>query len=57
MCVACAGRDPLLYVGKKVDIAAVASVLKSYFRELSIPLFPTDNYKAFIKCTRKLYVR
>jgi hypothetical protein len=39
-------------VSKKVDIAAVASVLKGYFRELSIPLFPTDNYKAFISCTR-----
>ena len=49
----CVGRDPLLYVSKKVDIAAVASVLKGYFRELSIPLFPTENYKAFIKCTRE----
>ena len=49
----CVGRDPLLYVSKKVDIAAVASVLKGYFRELSIPLFPTENYKAFINCTRE----
>ena len=47
------GRDPLLYVGKKVDIAAVASVLKGYFRELSTPLFPTDKYKSFISCTRE----
>ena len=53
VCV-CAGRDPLLYVTKKVDIAAVASVLKGYFRELSIPLFPTDNYKEFINCTREI---
>lgn len=48
-----AGRDPLVYVSKKVDIAGVASVLKGYFRELQVPLFPTDNYKAFISCTRE----
>ncbi|CAI8048570.1 SLIT-ROBO Rho GTPase-activating protein 3 [Geodia barretti] len=47
------GRDPLLYVSNKVDIAGVASVLKGYFRELQVPLFPTDNYKAFINCTRQ----
>ena len=46
------GRDPLLYISKKVDIAGVASVLKGYFRELRVPLFPTENYKAFIDCTR-----
>ncbi len=33
-------------------MAAVASTLKAYFRELSIPLFPTDKYKDFIACTR-----
>ena len=52
----CIGRDPLVYVTKKVDIAGVASVLKGYFRELAIPLFPTQNYKAFISCTRKTLV-
>ena len=31
----------------------MASVLKAYFRELSVPLFPTDKYQAFIDCTRK----
>ena len=31
----------------------MASVLKGYFRELQVPLFPTDNYKAFISCTRE----
>ena len=36
-----------------MDIAGVASVLKGYFRELQVPLFPTDNYKAFIDCTRE----
>lgn len=56
VCVCVVGRDPLLYVSKKVDIAAVASVLKGYFRELSIPLFPTENYKDFINCTRELCV-
>ncbi len=45
------GRDPL--AGRKVDVAAVASVLKSYFRELSVPLFPTTDYAKFIKCTRE----
>ena len=45
-----AGRDPLAY-SKKTDIAAVASVLKAYFRELSTPLFPTDKYMEFIQCT------
>lgn len=33
-------------------MAAVASTLKAYFRELSIPLFPTDKYRDFINCTR-----
>lgn len=30
----------------------MASTLKAYFRELSIPLFPTDKYQEFIMCTR-----
>lgn len=47
------GRDPLAYSTKKVDIAAVASILKAYFRELSVPLFPTNKYTAFIECTRQ----
>lgn len=47
------GRDPLTYSQRKIDIAAVASVLKAYFRELSVPLFPTTKYQAFIDCTRK----
>jgi hypothetical protein len=47
------GRDPLLYVSNKVDIAGVASILKGYFRELQVPLFPTEHYKAFINCTRQ----
>ena len=44
------GRDPLAY-SRKLDVAAVASVLKAYFRELSTPLFPTDKYMEFIQCT------
>lgn len=30
----------------------MASTLKAYFRELKIPLFPTDKYQDFINCTR-----
>ena len=47
------GRDPLAYAQRKIDVAAVASVMKAYLRELSIPLFPTDKYRAFIECTRE----
>ena len=47
------GRDPLYNVTKKVDVTAVASVLKMYFRELTTPLFPTDKYHRFIQCTSK----
>ena len=36
----------------KLDVAAVASTLKAYFRELVVPLFPTDKYQDFINCTR-----
>ena len=36
----------------KLDVAAVASTLKAYFRELHVPLFPTDKYQDFINCTR-----
>lgn len=46
------GRDPLLYTQHKPDIAAVASTLKAYFRELANPLFPTERYREFINCTR-----
>ena len=47
------GRDPLAsYSQGKLDVAAVASTLKAYFRELSIPLFPTNKYQEFINCTR-----
>ena len=46
------GRDPLLHTQHKPDIAAVASTLKAYFRELTIPLFPTEKYREFINCTR-----
>lgn len=47
------GRDPLASYSKgKLDVAAVASTLKAYFRELAIPLFPTDKYQEFINCTR-----
>ena len=48
------GRDPLSFSNKKVEITAVASVLKLYFRELSNPLFPCDRYYDFIKCTSEL---
>ena len=47
------GRDPLYNMTKKVDVTAVASVLKMYFRELTTPLFPTDKYQRFIQCTSK----
>lgn len=46
------GRDPLLHLQYKPDIAAVASTLKAYFRELSTPLFTTERYREFINCTR-----
>lgn len=50
----CAGRDPLAGSShNKLDMAAVASILKAYFRELSTPLFPTDMYKEFISCTHQ----
>ncbi len=49
------GRDPLMYSALKgIEITAVASVLKLYFRELSNPLFPCEKYYEFIRCTRKL---
>lgn len=48
-----AGRDPLARSSSKLDVAAVASTLKAYFRELRIPLFPTDKYQEFINCTRQ----
>ena len=34
----------------KTDIAAIASVLKQYFRELEDPLFPQQRYSHFIEC-------
>ena len=46
------GRDPLAGSTHKLDMAAVASMLKAYFRELSTPLFPTDMYTEFIHCAR-----
>lgn len=47
------GRDPLAGSNQsKLDVAAVASTLKAYFRELNVPLFPTDKYQDFISCTR-----
>lgn len=50
----CSGYDPLAnFSESKLDMAAVASTLKAYFRELSIPLFPTDKYQQFILCTRQ----
>jgi len=52
-CSSLTGRDPLAYAQRKIDVAAVASVMKAYFRELTVPLFPTDKYKAFIECTRE----
>jgi len=52
-CSSLTGRDPLAYAQRKIDVAAVASVMKAYFRELTVPLFPTDKYKAFIECTRR----
>ena len=49
------GRDPLAYSAiKKIEITAVASVLKLYFRELANPLFPCDKYYDFIKCSSML---
>ena len=51
------GRDPLAYSSvKSMEITAVASVLKLYFRELTSPLFPCDKYYDFIKCIRKLSI-
>lgn len=47
------GRDPLAGINPgKLDVAAVASTLKAYFRELNTPLFPTNKYQDFINCTR-----
>ena len=49
----CVGCDPLTdSTHNKLDMAAVASVLKAYFRELTTPLFPTVKYQDFIGCTR-----
>ena len=51
------GRDPLAYSSvKNIEITAVASVLKLYFRELTSPLFPCDKYYDFIKCIRKFSI-
>jgi hypothetical protein len=48
------GRDPLAYSAlRNIEITAVASVLKLYFRELKNPLFPSDKYYDFIKCCRR----
>jgi hypothetical protein len=48
------GRDPLAYSAlRNIEITAVASVLKLYFRELKNPLFPSDKYYDFIKCCSK----
>lgn len=48
------GRDPLAYAAlKNIEITAVASVLKLYFRELVNPLFPCEMYYEFVKCARK----
>lgn len=49
------GVDPLgpHLAKKKTDIAAIASVLKQYFRDLDEPLFPVEKYHEFVESARK----
>jgi len=50
------GKNPFTSPGKekyKNDIAAIASTLKAYFRELQPPLFPMEKYTEFISCARE----
>lgn len=48
------GVDPLgpHLAKKKTDIAAIASVLKQYFRDLDEPLFPVEKYHEFVESAR-----
>lgn len=52
---ASAGVDPLgpHLTTKKTDIAAIASVLKQYFRDLTEPLFPVEKYHEFVESARE----
>lgn len=48
------GVDPLgPHVKKKTDIAAIASILKQYFRDLAEPLFPVAKYHEFVESARE----
>ena len=49
------GVDPLgtHLTKKKTDIAAIASVLKQYFRDLAEPLFPVEKYHDFVESARE----
>ena len=49
------GVDPLFpqISKRKTDIAAIASTLKAYFRDLSDPLFPIERYVEFVESGRK----
>lgn len=49
------GVDPLgpHLTKKKTDIAAIASVLKQYFRDLAEPLFPVEKYHEFVESARE----
>ena len=38
---------------KKTDIAAIASILKQYFRDLAEPLFPVEKYHEFVESARE----
>ena len=41
---------------KKTDIAAIASVLKQYFRDLHEPLFPVEKYHEFVESARECVI-
>lgn len=46
------GEDPLPDLGEKGDVHLVASVLKSYFRDLPEPLFPANATPDFMEASR-----
>ena len=52
------GVDPLgpHLAKKKTDIAAIASVLKQYFRDLHEPLFPVEKYHEFVESARECVI-
>ena len=49
----CPGEDPLVDMVDGNDINSVAGVLKLYFRELGVPIFPVQMFDQLISCSRK----